>query len=154
MSVTTSGSKELTGGLTKQTITADGGNSTPVDVNIVNFSSTESVVPTYSEISSIPSGSFELIVSYTVPSDKMAKLQRCAMSGSNIADYKILFNGSTIDYLRTYFSGPLNAESVFYTASGDGFLMNAGDKVEVYVRHIRPYVGDFNARIQVRESTI
>jgi hypothetical protein len=107
------------------------------------------VISTYNAVSSVASGATTQIISYTVPPAMQAVLQRCPVSGTNVATYTLLINATTQDTLRTMFGADLTQEFNFTTGNDSGLILNAGDVVAIQVLHMRPYTGDFNARIQV-----
>lgn len=110
-----------------------------------------SVVTTYNQISSVVSGSTVEIVSYTVPMNKTSILQRCPVSGENIARYDLIINSTTQDTLRTMFGGDLTGEFDFTSGNDSGLALNSGDVVSIQVFNNRPDIADFNGRIQVLE---
>lgn len=97
----------------------------------------------YNEITSVASSILTTISIYTASQDSRLKL--IEVSGSNIADYKILYNASVIAKKRTYFGGSLNESFSFEK----GFILLNGDTITVKVIHTRPFVGDFNSNIIV-----
>ncbi len=107
------------------------------------------VVSTYNEITLVPSGATTTIVTYTVPAAMQAVLQRCPVSGENVAKYTLLINGATQDTLRTMFGGDLTQMFDFTSGNDSGLVLNAGDVVTIQVLHNRPYTASFEARIQV-----
>jgi hypothetical protein len=105
---------------------------------------------TYNEISAVPMLTATPLVTYTAPGGSFTSLQRISVSGDNIAKYKVKLNGTTIETVRTYFGGKLDATAEFTSPAG-GLPLSPGDIVSVEVEHSRPFVGDFNGRIQVSE---
>lgn len=110
-------------------------------------------VSTYNEVVAIPGGSTMSLVTYTVPVGKQAVLQKSAVSGANIGRYDLLINSIVQDTIRTMFGADLSGMFDFTSGNTSGLLLSAGDVVEVKVLNPRPYIGDFNARIQVVEIT-
>lgn len=104
--------------------------------------------------SAVVGGATTMIVSYTVPVGKVALLQRAEASGENIGKYTLSINGSPIDVKRTYFSGSYNVQFEFTTGQENGLSMQAGDQIEIEILHNRPFLGDFDGRIQVYEVTL
>lgn len=102
---------------------------------------------TYNEIAAVVASTPTLLVSYTAPMGRVSYLYRVFVSGSNIATYKVKLNGTVIETIRTYFGGALNAVADFSEAA-KGMPLAVGDVVNVEVEHQRPFVGDFNGRIQ------
>ena len=89
------------------------------------------------------------IGTYTAMGDR--RLQRISCSGDNIAKYIVYVNASPIDVKRTYFGGSLNLDFDYTSNENNGYILNAGDIVEVKVYHTRPNTGYFNSRIQALE---
>lgn len=111
------------------------------------------VVSKFNEVVAIASGATTQLVSYTVPAGKHAFLQRSAVSGENIGKYDLLINAVVQDTVRTMFGGDLTGMFDFTSGNDSGLLLNPGDIVKVQVFNPRPYIGTFNARIQVLEVT-
>lgn len=123
-------------------------------INVVVTSapvSGSSVISTYNQVGSVASGATVQIVSYTVPMNKSSILQRCPISGENIARYDLLINGVISDTLRTMFGGDLTGEFDFTSGNDSGLALNSGDIVSIQVFNNRPDIADFNGRIQVLE---
>lgn len=116
-------------------------------INVVLSATGGAVLKTYyNEINGIVSGITTLITSYTAnPGDLLQKIE---FSGTNIAEYELIINGTTQDKKRTYFGNSLNGIFDF----NNGIEVPAGQDIEIYVVHNRPEVGDFNARIQILET--
>lgn len=128
------------------TSTTDG-SKIALDVNVINPNGTIfTSVNDFNEVTAVASGVLTTINIYTVPALTSAKIQRIAVSGTNIAKYEVLVNGSLIDRMYTYFSGGLSA---LFELEDTNLV--AGDVILVRVLHDRPDVGDFNARIQAEE---
>lgn len=105
---------------------------------------------TYNEIAALVAFTPTLLVSYTAPVGKTTYLHRVFVSGDNVATYKVKVNGTVIETIRTYFGGDLNSQADFVEAA-KGKPIAVGDVVTVEVEHQRPFVADFNGRIQVLE---
>ncbi len=125
-----------------------------LDVHIINtspipvtFGSVGTTVNTFGEVTSVGSSVLTTISTYTVPALTTAKLQKITFAGTNIAMYEILIDGFVIERYYTYFSGPISDFIDFGETS-----LTAGQIVLIRVLHVRPDVGDFNARIQVLET--
>lgn len=106
------------------------------------------VISSYNSITSVASNATSTVLTYTVPLGNTNYLNYIDVSGSNIATYDILINGTEFSRKRTYFGGDLSARLDCGTS---GFLLNSGDVVEVNVTNFRPDPGDFEARIQLLE---
>lgn len=104
----------------------------------------------YGTIASVISGSSTTVVTYTVPGGKINTLERISVSGTNIARFSILVNAVEVDAKRTFF-GELNTEFNYTSTVNLGRVLNSGDVVTVEVLHNRPFVGDFEGRIQLSE---
>ncbi len=123
-----------------------------INVNFVETPIVGHIVKTkYNEIASVPSGANTQILSYTVPPASTAILQRIVTSGENVARYDVYLNGISVDTQRTYYGGDFNALFEFITGNSQGIVLVAGDVILVKVLHNRPFVGNFNARIQILE---
>jgi hypothetical protein len=126
-------------------------------INVVISSAPASntlTVSKYNEILAVPSGAITQLNTYTVPVGKQAVLQRCPVSGENIARYDLLINGVVQDTVRTMFGGDLTQMFDFTSGNDSGLVLNAGDTVKIQVRHDRPDPGAFEARIQVLEINL
>lgn len=116
-----------------------------VNVVISDGSITE-VQNTYNEIINLATGVTSALLTYVAQPNQ--KLQKIEFSGTNIAEYELVINGVTQDKKRTYFGGTLNGIFDFNA----GLNLTATQSVIVYVVHNRPFLGDFNCRIQVLET--
>jgi hypothetical protein len=94
------------------------------------------------------------VVSYTVPTGKIAYLQLAECSGENIAEWTIELNGDVIGLRRTWFSSGLDTVFDFKSSPKRGLPLQAGDVVTVRVNHYRDAAGLFDGRIQVVEASI
>jgi len=121
-----------------------------LDVNFV-LTSDNVIKSTYSEILNVANSVNQVLVTYTVPVSKTARLQISSFSGQNIAEYTITLNGTPIDKKRTYFGGSLNGCFDFRNFPGGGLSLLSEDEIVVEVTHNRPMTGNFNGRIQVLE---
>ena len=109
----------------------------------------EEIVSEFSSISSVISGSNTTLLTYTVPLVKTGYLQRIEIGGNNIGTYEIYFNSVLSGRKRTYFGGSLSDVFNFEGGIKRGFKLLAGTIVQLKVLHNRPYLGDFEARLQV-----
>jgi hypothetical protein len=132
-------------------VNADGS----INVNLTDTPSPgSSVVSKYNEIIALASNATATIVSYTVPPFKQSVLQRVHFSGENIGRYDLKVNGVTQDTAHTMFGADLTGEFEFSTGNDSGLLLNAGDVVLIQVNNPRPYIANYEARIQVLEITL
>lgn len=132
-------------------INADGS----INVIVESVPSTNAVVVSnYNEILAIPSGLTSQIVTYTVPPSSQAILQRCPVSGENVARYDLLINGTVQDTIRTMFGGDLTGMFDFTSGNDSGLLLVAGDIVKLQVLHNRPDSAAFEGRIQVLQIAL
>lgn len=125
-------------------INADG------SINVTPLDSPGSILNEYNEVNSVASGSLTTVISYSVVS--LGYLQRAIVSGTNIATYEVLINGSPLSKKRTWFNGSLNEEFDFVGQSKSGISLSIGDVVSITVIHNRPSPGDFNGSLQIMES--
>lgn len=108
---------------------------------------------TYNEVSAVPAGIETTIVQYTVSlALTSAILQRVSVCGENVGRYRVFVNGEVIDTRRTYYGGSFNEYFEFSIGSSDGAPLLPGDTVTVKVLHDRPYIADFQGRIQALEK--
>lgn len=126
-----------------------------INVNVVSTPPIgNAVISTYGEANSVVNGSTTTVVSYTVPGGiTTAILERISVSGENIAKYTIFINATQIDTRRTFYGSSLSEYFEFTTGTSNGLEMNPGDIVTVKVLHNKPYVADFEGRIQVLQIT-
>lgn len=114
-----------------------------INVNVVE---TATVNNTYSEVTSVPSSTPTILLSYTPINS--GRVSQISVSGNNIATYEILVNAIVVDKGRTYFSGGLN----YLFDMSSGYETISGIQIQVRVTHDRPSLGDFNARLQFVEE--
>lgn len=95
----------------------------------------------YNEISNITSEIETLVTTYTVPIGKKFDLSRAVCSGDNIARFTIKVNGSILQGKRTWWSD-FNTEF-----NVDEDILNAGEKVEIFVTNRGIKSADFEATI-------
>jgi hypothetical protein len=122
-----------------------------INVNVVSVPVVGNIVVNqYGEANSVVSGSTTTVVQYVTPMGlTQAILQRISVSGENIAKWTVFVNGTQIDTRRTFYGSSLSEYFEFTTGNSDGFSLSPGDIVAVKVLHTKPYVGDFEGRIQV-----
>lgn len=116
-----------------------------INVNVVN-AAVNTYVNVFNEITSIVASSLSTVVSYTA--GVSGRLMSISGSGTNIGTYSVTINGNTKEKRRSMFGGNLNVDFEF----GEGHPLIAGDVVALKVVHERPYVGDFNGKINVLED--
>lgn len=126
---------------------------TPANPIFVEFpaNAARNSVNQYNEVLAVASGSTTTVVTYTVPPATSVALERISGSGGNIALYTILLNGTPIDTQRTYFGGALNVQFEFMSTANLGLILSAGDIISMTILHDRPYVANFEGRIQLTE---
>lgn len=123
-----------------------------INVNIVTAVTSNVNKNKYGEALAVAAGVETTIVSYTVPLMlNSAILQRISVSGENVGRFRVYVNGVTFDTRRTYYGANFSEYFEFSTSTSDGAVLNPGDIVTVKILHNKPYVGDFEARIQVFE---
>jgi len=99
-------------------------------------------------VSSVVKDAATPLFTYTVPADKKMELMRIHVGGDNIATYDIYKNGIMIGKTRTYFSGPLTT-SIEFAVVEKGWKFNPSDVLHIKVTHSRPWVGEFEAMVQM-----
>jgi hypothetical protein len=114
-------------------------------------SSAQIVNSLFGSITSVASGVLTTILSYTVPIGKTDYLGQIEVSGDNIAEFDIYINSVLNARQRTYFGGELNTVFEYNMDSQLGFILNAGDIIQVKVIHNRLSLGSFEARILYAE---
>lgn len=111
----------------------------------VDVSGSKTVVSLYNEITSVSSGVLTTILNYTATEiDYVGQIE---VSGTNIAQYTVVINGTTNATQRTYFGGALNAVFKYSFDLENGFVLNTGDTIQVQVIQNRPDLGTFEARM-------
>jgi len=123
----------------------------PIPIKIDYSQSDSSVKSTFGEIASLAANTQTNVVSYMAPLDKESFLEKIEVSGTNIAEYEVFVNATKIAKRRTHFGADLSTDFEFDSPAGKGLPLAPGDVVTVKVTHPRPYVGDFEARIQTLE---
>jgi len=106
---------------------------------------------TYNEVLSVTPGVETTIVTYTVPSGRIAYLSRTEYSGTNIATYTVKINGATQDKKRTNYATSLNESTILNSSGNTGIALVAGDVVIVTATHTNVSTGDFNSRVETVE---
>jgi len=124
-----------------------------INVNVVAVPVTgQTVKNIYGEANAVASGATTIVVQYTVPMMiTNAILERISVSGENIAKFTVFVNATQIDTRRTFYGSSLSEYFEFTTGTANGYTLMPGDVLKVKVLHTRPYVGDFEGRIQVLE---
>lgn len=107
------------------------------------------VISNYNQVINVVSGATTTLLSYTVPMGYTAVLEKANASGENVARFDILYNSNLFDTKRTYWGGGFNVDFDYTTGTSNGISLNSGDVIIIQVLHTRPYVGTFNARIQI-----
>ena len=101
----------------------------------------------FNSITSVSSGISTLLQSYTVPSGKTDLMQQIEVSGTNIAEYKVIINSDIVAKKRTYFGASLNTCFNFAVGNTYGRKLESGDVLEIYGNNLRTDNCDFDARI-------
>lgn len=123
-----------------------------LNVNLVNTSVTPKVVkPVFNKITGVVQDIKTSIVSHTAIIGKKTYLQFVSMSGTNTAEYSLEINGAQVDERRTAFGSSLSEKFEFQAFNENGIEIAQGQKIEVFVKHYRPEIGDFTSRIQILE---
>lgn len=118
-----------------------------INVHVISGGGSTTVINFFNDITSVATGVPTTLLTYTAPLTGITSLFKIEYSGDNIAQYDVLINGVLNARKRTYWGGPINGLFEF-NASAAGFKLNAGDVVTVVVTHTRPFVGNFEARLQ------
>lgn len=120
-----------------------------LNVNITPSNTSARIESQYNEITAVPASTPTLLVSYTAPMGKLSFLQKVFVSGDLVATYRIKLNGTTIETLRSSLTGGGGLDrAADFSDAARGRILTVGDVVTVEVSHERPYIGDFNGRIQ------
>lgn len=135
----------------KSGATIDASNGLPVYI-VDPGASGNTVRSKFDEITAVAIGATEVILTHTVLAGTEAILVKIEASGSNIATYDLYVNGQIYARKRTYFSGDFTATFDFGTTIATAPKLLEGDKIEVRVTNFRPFLGDFEARLQYIES--
>lgn len=122
-----------------------------INVNITSTAPTGSVISDFGSVTSVPMSVLTTINSYTIGLSVIGYLERIECSGTNIAQYEIYISSVLQARQRTYFGGALDVIFEFVSPTAKGLLLTPGTVIEVKVIHLRPTVGDFDARIQLSE---
>lgn len=106
-----------------------------------------------SQISAVTSGVTVDLLTYAIPEFENFFLQRVEFGGSNIGKFDLYVNDNLIFTHRTWFGNSLCGKMVFEGTNTKGLPCAFGDVIKVKVSHWRPFVGDFEARIDgLREA--
>jgi hypothetical protein len=114
-----------------------------LDNIIANLGGTTSVELVYNEVTSVAAAALTTIVTYTATGSKTVK--GASASGTNIAVYELVLNGSVIDKKWTNFGGDLSVD--FNTISG--LDLTIGDILLIRVTHSRGSFGDFSGNLAI-----
>lgn len=128
---------------------SDGSDISPANPLSVTFAEEPYVnIYSFNGITSVPSGVETTILTYTVPVGKTASLRLSEMSGTNIGTFNLYLGATLINRKRTFF-GELNTNMEF---TNKGYSLTAGQTISLKILHNRPFIGDFEANLQIRES--
>lgn len=105
----------------------------------------------FNQVSSVVANALTDVLTYTVPSPYKGILYRIEVGGNNVATYELYINGNIEGRIRTWFGTSLT-QVMEFSSGASGFELNTGDVVKIRVIHARPYVGDFEARLQAQLS--
>lgn len=120
-----------------------------INVNIEASGSNGTTISYFNNITSVSNGISTTLLTYTIPTLKTGYLERIELSGSNIAIYDFFISGVLNGRQRTYFGGELNGMFNFLDPINKGISLIAGTNIQIIVTHYRPYLGDFEARLQL-----
>jgi hypothetical protein len=130
-------------------VNADGSINVVVTEAPVTGSTVESL---FTAITSVPGGVLTTISTYTVPPGDTAMIEAVKVSGTNIAMYTINVNSTIVDQFYTFY-GNLNFYQNYNTPQGSTINLSSGDVLTVTVIHTKPYVGDFNSRVDLIQKS-
>ena len=113
----------------------------------LNFNSIDSNIVTnlFNETTAVPSLTPTVLFNHTVNENK--KLIAISVSGTNIAAYEILIDNELAAKKYTYFGSPMNVDFNMYSLN-----LTNGQNLKVIVQHNRPYVGDFNCNVILKQA--
>jgi hypothetical protein len=111
----------------------------------VTFVQTLDPLNVYNEVTSVASNVLTTILTLTATTDSI--ISQIDVSGTNIAEYRVLVDASIIKKTRTYFGGNLD----FIMTFGEGLKITTGQVLTVRVIHLRPSLGDFNSTVSYKE---
>ena len=109
-----------------------------VDVNITD---NDNIINEFSEVAAVPVSTPTLIVSYTVPMDKVLELRHVQVSGCNTGKWDVEVDGSPIARKRTYYT-QYNEEFEF-----EALKITEGQVVDVIVENCGSTATEFDGRI-------
>lgn len=97
----------------------------------------------FNEANAVPAATPTKIVELTVPAGKTFKLLEVHASGTNVANFWVVVDGTIQARKRSYYTH----YNVDFTFPGVGLEVSAGKKVSVHVQHTQVDVGDFDANL-------
>lgn len=99
----------------------------------------------YNEVTSVASSVLTTIITLIASADSI--INQIDVSGTNIAEYRVLVDAVIVKKTRTYFGGNLDYKLTF----GEGLKLTTAQTLTVEVIHQRPMLGDFNSTISYKE---
>lgn len=134
----------------------DAGPVTGVQGYMVSRALNQECLTAFGQVSGVTSGVTVDVASVLVPQDEDWYLQRVAFSGDNSATYELQVDSVILDRVHVWFGANLSGQMDFTGFPSYGKLVTRGSLIVVKVVHSRPYVGQFNARIQwvVRKTPV
>ncbi len=124
------------------------GNTASEPIPITTVPGAFNQVSMYAEALAVPASTLTVIQTYIVPLGQTFFFEKCAVSGENIARYTLKVGATTIDSAYTWFAEGLSYTFNFASQMTTGYAITGGSTFSISVLHLRPKVGDFNARIQ------
>lgn len=118
-----------------------------IPVYITSGATGKEFTNTFNTVNSVPSGSETLLVQYTVPLDKVFLINQAVGTGENIALFRLYIDNILVAISRTYFGGELNSAIKFVDGSDGGFKLLSGQLIKLTVEHNRPFVANFEGRL-------
>jgi hypothetical protein len=100
----------------------------------------------YYEVSSVASGVQTTIATFTAVAKCL--LEKALYSTDNVSRFDVYLNSTTIATARNYFTSYSGCFD-FISKTGRGLVLEPGDVVEIKAIHNRPYVGSYEATLQL-----
>jgi hypothetical protein len=109
------------------------------------------VVSYFSEANAVPAGVSTDVLTFHVDSSQPFFLLRVDVGGENVAVFDVLVGDSTIARSRIWHT-TFTQRIEFSDGTTGGFYIPAASIIKVKVLHNRPWIGNFEARLQGRYS--
>lgn len=96
----------------------------------------------FNEVTGVAISAETTILTYTVPTSRLASIAHIEVSGTNITKYRLKLNGTTIATRRTHFGGPPNSVFPF-----DRYEIVATDVLTITADNCGTDVADYESRV-------